>query len=102
MLFLSSVPSFDRRFLQNEGYDSFVLITPPLPLGTAAKVYCELQKKINYRPGASEPLSVENARDKCRWLLRRIGVSISPVYSELGADSAVLEENCSLPGGNLS
>jgi competence protein ComFA len=93
MLFLSSVPSFDRRFLQNEGYDSFVLITPPLPLGTAAKVYCELQKKINYRPGASEPLSVENARDKCRWLLRRIGVSISPVYSELGADSAVLEEN---------
>ena len=67
MLFLSSVPSFDRRFLQNEGYDSFVLITPPLPLGTAAKVYCELQKKINYRPGASEPLSVENARDKCRW-----------------------------------
>lgn len=91
LLFLSSVPFFDRRFLQNEGYDSFALITPPLPLGTAAKVYHVLQKKLNYRPGTSEPLSVESARDKCRRLLRRLGVNIDCVYSEPGADLAALE-----------
>lgn len=58
MLFLSSVPSFDRRFLQNEGYDSFVLITPPLPLGTAAKVYCELQKRL---------ITGQGHQSRCLW-----------------------------------
>ncbi|MDD3315857.1 MAG: hypothetical protein PHH05_10245, partial [Syntrophaceticus sp.] len=65
ILFLSSVPSFDRRFLQNKGYDSFALITPLLPLGTAARVYNELHKKIYHSPGTSKPLTVESARDMC-------------------------------------
>jgi competence protein ComFA len=91
ILFLSSVPSFDRRFLQNKGYDSFALITPLLPLGTAARVYNELHKKIYHSPGTSKPLTVESARDMCRRLLRRLGANTDCVYGEPGADSAALE-----------
>lgn len=91
VLFLSSVPSFDRHFLQKKGYDSFALITPLLPLGTAAKVYNELQNKINYNQGALKPPAVESIREQCNRLLRRLGINNSCVYSEPSAGSAALD-----------
>ncbi|MDD2359824.1 MAG: hypothetical protein PHX31_07235, partial [Syntrophaceticus schinkii] len=75
VLFLSSVPSFDRAFLKQKGYEFFDLVTPPLPLGTAARVYFELYKKYNHRQGVTDNLlAVESVRDHCSRLLHRLGL----------------------------
>ncbi len=82
MLFLSSIPSFDRAYLNQKGYGLFELVSPPLPLGTAAHVYFELHKKINNRQGiANRLLSVESVWDNCRRLLQRHGFSDVSVYN---------------------
>jgi len=87
LLYLSSVPSFDRAFLFERGYLSFDPVAPPLPLGAASRVFHEFHKKLNRRKGISgDLLSVENICDRCRLLLRRLGVS--DVYAFAGDRAA--------------
>ncbi len=86
LLYLSSVPSFDRAFLLGRGYLSFDPVALPLPLGAASRVFHEFHKKLNRRKGISgDLLSVGNIRDRCRLLLCRLG--LSDVYASAGDQS---------------
>lgn len=94
MLFLSSVPSFDRAFLRKRGYLFFDLVTPPLPLGIAARVFINLRKIINYKHALSTRLpSVESVRDHCYGLLHQVGFSSDCVCT----GDLVSTDVCSFP-----
>ncbi len=71
LIFLSPCPSFDRTHLFGKGYETFALLTPPLPLGAAAHLLTllkqKLHKKLHPRP--------EVLRNLCRRSLRQLGFS---------------------------
>lgn len=91
LFFLSSIPSFDRFLLKKRGYQFFDLLTPPLPLGAAARVYDELRKKISHSKSTADGLvSAKMARDYCRDLLYKLGLNDFGAFNE---DLAAVEDS---------
>ncbi len=73
LVFLSADPGFDRAYLQNKGFDSFCLLSSPLPLGIASQVYFHLFQKVNAHRGVSAPPSEESIKEQTRRSLQHFG-----------------------------
>lgn len=72
LLFLSPAPLFDFNYLASKGYERFLPVIPPLPLGITAPIFYDLRSEI-CKKGLPSVLSLDKIRALCCRELRRRG-----------------------------